>query len=318
MQFSLKATYCKFSASSGKNCSWQSHPSTRTHAWCGGCASKNALSTTRAWKASSLLRISTNWGGSRHTHSERTGFEQRSKIAAAYHQLLALGRCHEEEFWGTHWFRCCGTGILTRNPAEPWVVMRLRLNIQDFEEELQPNALLASIQSMEKCGKIWNMCMVCQQVLTAKRLEREKNAGKRVVIQSCVCPYTFCSSWCFLDKIQSLATSRTPQTQVAKPWRNKLCLRRTLQEVNIRGKQYDSHHSYIVPDGSRLETNSCCAQYFTRAIGTLFSLKATHWWFTSHGMIHPVAFVAFGVANHPKSSGQVAEWVAGSLNRASG
>ena len=58
-QFSLKATYCKFSASSGKNCSWQSHPSTRTHAWCGGCASKNALSTTHAWKASSLLWIKT-------------------------------------------------------------------------------------------------------------------------------------------------------------------------------------------------------------------------------------------------------------------
>ena len=76
-------------------------------------------------------------------HSEMTGFEQRSKTAATYHQLLALGRFHEEEFWGTHWFRCCGTGILTRNPAEPWVVMSLRLNIQDFEEELQPNALLA-------------------------------------------------------------------------------------------------------------------------------------------------------------------------------
>ena len=117
-----------------------------------------------------------------------TGFEQRSKTAATYHQLLALGRFHEEEFWGTHWFRCCGTGILTRNPAEPWVVMSLRLNIQDFEEELQPNALLASIQCMQKGGKIWNMCMVCQQVLTAKRLERAKNAGKCVVIQSCVCP----------------------------------------------------------------------------------------------------------------------------------
>ena len=36
-------------------------------------------------------------------------------------------------------------------------------------------------------------------------------------------PYTFCFSWCFLDKIPSLATSRTLQTQVAKPWRNKLC-----------------------------------------------------------------------------------------------
>ena len=36
-------------------------------------------------------------------------------------------------------------------------------------------------------------------------------------------------------------------------------LRRTLQEVNIRGKQYDSHHSSMVPDSSRLETNSCCA-----------------------------------------------------------
>ena len=40
-------------------------------------------------------------------------------------------------------------------------------------------------------------------------------------------------------------------------------LRRTLQEVNIRGKQYDSHHSSMVPGGSRLETNSCCAQYCT-------------------------------------------------------
>ena len=46
-----------------------------------------------------------------HTHSERTGFEQRSKIAATYHQLLALGRFHEEEFCGTHWFRCCGTVV---------------------------------------------------------------------------------------------------------------------------------------------------------------------------------------------------------------
>ena len=48
-------------------------------------------------------------------------------------------------------------------------------------------------------------------------------------------------------------------------------LRRTLyKEVNIRGKQYDNHHSYIVPDGSRLETNSCCAQYS----GTLCSWHA--------------------------------------------
>ena len=47
-------------------------------------------------------------------------------------------------------------------------------------------------------------------------------------------------------------------------------LRRTLQEVNIHGKQYDSHHSYMVPDGSRLETNSCCAQYS----GTLCSWHA--------------------------------------------
>ena len=91
------------------------------------------------------------------------------------------------------------TRILTRNPAEPWVVMSLRLNIQDFEEELQPNALLAAIQSMEK-RKIWNMCMVCQQVLTAKRLEREKNAGKRVVIQSCVCPTPSVSADAFLTK----------------------------------------------------------------------------------------------------------------------
>ena len=82
--------------------------------------------------------------------------------------------------------------------------MSLRLNIQDFEEELQPNALLASIQSMEKCGKIWNMCMVCQQVLTAKRLEREKNAGKRVVIQSCVCPTPSVPADAFLTKYRVL------------------------------------------------------------------------------------------------------------------
>ena len=47
-------------------------------------------------------------------------------------------------------------------------------------------------------------------------------------------------------------------------------LRRTLQEVNIRGKQYDSQHNSMVPDGSRLETKSCCAQYS----GTLCSWHA--------------------------------------------
>ena len=69
------------------------------------------IRSTHAWKVSSLLRINAKWGGSRHAHSERTGFEQRSKIAATYHQLLALGRLQQEEFCGTHWFRCCGTVV---------------------------------------------------------------------------------------------------------------------------------------------------------------------------------------------------------------
>ena len=87
--------------------------------------------------------------------------------------MLALGRFHEEEFWGTHWFRCCGTGILTRNPAEPWVVMSLRLNIQDFEEELQPNALLASIQ----CGK-WRKNLEHVHGLSASSDSKAPGEGK--------------------------------------------------------------------------------------------------------------------------------------------
>ena len=48
-----------------------------------------------------------------HTHSERTltGFEQRPKIAATYHQLLVLGRVQQNEFCGTRWFRCYGTVV---------------------------------------------------------------------------------------------------------------------------------------------------------------------------------------------------------------
>ena len=51
-----------------------------------------------------------------------------------------------------------------------------------------------------KGRKIWNMCMVCQQVLIAKRLERAKNAGKRVVIQSCACPTPSVPADAFLTK----------------------------------------------------------------------------------------------------------------------
>ena len=113
------------------------------------------------------------------------------------------------------------------------------------------------------------MCMVCQQVLIAKRLERAKNAGKRVVIQSCVCPTPSVPADAFLTKY--------------RVWRHlgrhKHRLRShggtNFAETNspggqIRGKQYDSHHSYMVPDGSRLETNSSCAQYS----GTLCSWRA--------------------------------------------
>ena len=83
------------------------------------------------------------------------------------------------------------------------------------------------LQCIEKCKKIWNnMRMVCQHVLTAKRLQRAKNAGICVLIPTCI----FCSNWCFPDEIQSLATSRTLQTQFVKPWRNKLCW----DELSIR------------------------------------------------------------------------------------
>ena len=64
---------------------------------------------------------------------------------------------------------------------------------------VQPNALLASIQCMEK-RKIWNMRMVWQQVLTAKRLERAKNAGKCAVIPTCVCPTSSVPADAFLVK----------------------------------------------------------------------------------------------------------------------
>ena len=65
------------------------------------------------------------------------------------------------------------------------------LNIQDFEE--QPNALLASIHAW-KSGKVW------PQVLTTKRLERAKNAGKCVVIPTCVCPTSSVPADAFLIK----------------------------------------------------------------------------------------------------------------------
>ena len=68
-----------------------------------------------------------------------------------------------------------------------------------WTSRVQPNALLASVQCMEK-RKIWNMRMVWQQVLTAKRLERAKNAGKCVVIPTCVCPTSSVPADAFLIK----------------------------------------------------------------------------------------------------------------------
>ena len=122
-----------------------------------------------------------------------TGFEQRPKIvkiAAAYHQLMVLGRVQQEEFWGTHWFRCCGTGILIRNPAEPWVVMSLRLNIQDFEELLQPRGQ----KDLEHV-----LCLSTSSDSKATGEDNKATGESKECRQMCcdtdLClPYIFCSS----------------------------------------------------------------------------------------------------------------------------
>jgi hypothetical protein len=86
------------------------------------------------------------------------------------------------------------TRILTRNPAEPWVVMSLRLNIQDFEEELQPNALLAAIQSMEKrkinLEHVHGLSTSSDSKATGEGKERRQTCCDT---ELCL-PYTFCSS----------------------------------------------------------------------------------------------------------------------------
>ena len=83
---------------------------------------------------------------------------------------------------------------MTRNPAEPWVVMSLRLNIQDFEEELQPNALFASIQCMEKGGKFWEHVHGLSTSSDSKAPGEGKESRETCCDTELCLPYTFCSS----------------------------------------------------------------------------------------------------------------------------